>query len=251
MLPGHPPAKKARPVGAGGDEDPRGLLRIADVKAKAKVVAGHVPPHDPSKGKAKGKAVAALAAPAVGPGPPPDPKGKGKGKGRGKSKAKALALPLPPPAAVPLPAPPSPDFVIVAPAASSSSSSKAAAPPAPAAGARRRKGEKKAFMPAMGGGEVFYEAFREFGFGKLYKNWKFRCPHHPSCERIVGVISRNTLAHGELEPLAYLHVWRDVPPGPRGHRLTDAAPADVAAFYDAHELELKNLAELFGIDKPP
>ena len=248
MLPGHPPAKKARPLGTGGDEDPRGLLRIADA-AKAPVGAGLAPPHVSPKGLAKGKHA---AVPAFGPEPPPEAKhhGKGKGKGKGKAKAPALVLPPPAPAAAPPPAPPSPDFVLVAPAASSSSSSKAAAPPAPAAVARR-KPQKKDYKPAIGRGEVFYQEYREFGFGKLYKNWIFKCPHHDGCHRTMGVISKNTGARGILEPLAYLHVWRDVVPSDKSHRLTDAEPADVVKFFDDHEIELEDLGELFGIERPP
>lgn len=250
MLPGCPPAKKARSVAlAGGEEDPRGVLRIeADAKAKAKAGAGHVALVVAPKGKATAKHVAVLVAPKAGLAPPPKPKAKGKGKGKGRGKAEALALPLPPPS--PPPAPPSPDNIVIVPAASSSSSSKAAAPPAPAAGVRR-PGKKKPFIPtSIGEGEVVYEEYREFGFGKLYRNWIFKCPHHHGCERTVGVIPRNIEEHGILEPLALLHVWRDVPPGPRGHRLTNPTAAAVAAFYGEHQDELETLGDLFGVATP-
>ena len=197
------------------------------------------------KGKAECKPDGSLVA--VRPGPPPKPKGKGKGKGRGK----ADAIALPPPLPGPPPAPPVPedDFVIVVPKASSSSSSKAAAPPPAKPKGVRRDGRKKDFKPAIGGGGVFYDEYED-GFGKVYKNWTFQCPHH-GCQRTMGVVPRNIKPHGILQPLAYLHVWRDLEPGPDGHRLTDASPADVTKFFKDHELELENLGELFGIPKPP
>lgn len=239
MLAGHVP-KKARSVAppAVGEDDPRGLLRIADAKAKVAAVAPKSP---------KGKPGAALVA--VGAKPPPASK---KGKGKGKGKAKAPPGPPPAPVPGPPPSPPSPDDFLVAKAASSSSSKAAAAapPPAPPAGVRRPK-TKREFLPAIGGGGVFYREHRDFGFGKLYKNWIFDCPHHgTACQRTMGVVSKNIENHGILEPLAYLHVWRDLVPGPDGHRLTNADPADVAAFYTRHQEELEQLAERFGVVVP-
>ena len=233
--------KKARSVAiVGHDDDPRGLLRIADAKAK---VAAAVAPKCP-----KGKPVAALVA--VGAKPPPASK---TGKGKGKGKAKAKPGPPPAPAPGPPPSPPSsPDDFVIAKAGSSSSSKAAAPPPVPPAGVRRPKKDRKSlFLPAIGGGSVFYEEYREFGFGRLYKNWIFDCPHHGSaCQRTIGVIPKNIQQHGILEPLAYLHVWRDLVPGPRGHRLTHADPADVASFYTDHQDELEQLADRFGVAVP-
>ena len=237
MLADHVP-KKARSVAppAGGEDDPRGLLTIADAKAKVAAVAPKGP---------KGKPGAALVA--VGAKPPPAYK---KGKGKGKGKAKAPPGPPPAPVPGPPPSPPSPDDFVVAKAASSSSSKAAAPPPAPPAGVRRPR-KKREFLPAIGGGGAFYEEHRDFGFGKLYKNWIFDCPHHGGvCQRTMGVVPKNIESHGILEPLAYLHVWRDLVPGPDGHRHTHADPAVVAAFYTRHQEELEQLAERFGVVVP-
>ena len=184
---------------------------------------------------------------AVGAKPPPAYK---EGKGKGKGKAKAPPGPPPAPVPGPPPSPPSPDDFVVAKAASSSSSKAAAPPPAPPAGVKRPR-KKREFLPAIGGGGVFYREHRDFGFGKLYKNWIFDCPHHgTACQRTMGVVSKNIENHGILEPLAYLHVSRDLVPGPLGHRHTHADPADVASFYTAHQDELEQLAEQFGVVVP-
>ena len=97
---------------------------------------------------------------------------------------------------------------------------------------------------------MHYREHRDFGFGKLYKNWIFDCPHHASCQRTAGVVPKNIETHGILEPLAFLHTWRDVVPGPYGHRKTNPKPEDVTAFFNAHQGELENLAESFGILTP-
>lgn len=249
MLPNRP-AKKAKIVapveGEGSDEDPRGALRLADAKAAAKAKSEAKAETKAAKAAAlsrlapKGKAKSKSRVVGLAPAAPPPPKVAGKRT----SKAKAPA-PLPPP-----PAPPSPlsddEFVVARPASSSSNIAAAFDDADP-----RVPRERRGYMPAIGGGSVFYKEYRAFGVGKSYKNWIFLCPHCPkigikACERTMGVIPKNTETHGHLEPLAFLHAWRDVPPGPQGHRKTHPTPEAVTAFFHTHKDELDELAEYFG-----
>lgn len=230
VLPGMPRKKaKSAALVIGGDEDPRGLLRLADVAERAAAAKAKVAPAPSgvaAKGKAKGKALAAAPlAPAAKPPP------KAKGKATGKAKAPALAgsglAPPPPPKAA---SSSHDDFVVV----------KAAGKAVPVAAAPR---EERGWKPALGEGKVCYKEYRAFGVGDVYRNWIFSCPHHGgSCQRTLGVVPRNTRHHGDLEPLAFLHVWRDVPPGPQGHRKTNPKPEDVTAFFNAYQGELAELA---------
>ena len=94
---------------------------------------------------------------------------------------------------------------------------------------------------------MFYDEWPDAS-GKLYKNWTFKCPNpdHGACERVMGVSTRNTRNHGHLEPLAYLHVWRDLVPGPYGHRLTNAEQPAVTEFFLANEERLEELWSQFA-----
>ena len=198
------------------EEDPRGIHRDeAGGAAKSKAKAIHGPPAKKASGKGAGK-------------------GKGKSKpaeAKGKAGAKAAApllvpVPLPPPPA------PAPEFDFAPPVAKSSGA-------APAERAPRD------YKPAIGGGEASYAEHPDPDTLALYKNWRFRCPHHDGCERTRGLAPRNMRPHGRLQPIAYLHAWRDTPPGPNGHRLTNPTAAAVADFFNANETALANLAAEF------
>ena len=61
----------------------------------------------------------------------------------------------------------------------------------------------------------------------------------------MGVVRKNIRA-GELEPLAFLHVWRDTPPAPdTTHRLTPVPREPVLAYLAEHQAELQALANVF------
>ena len=208
------------PIDQPDPEDPRALIRAADEKeGKGRVV------------KSKSETTAA-------------PPKKGSGKGAGKTKGKAPAVgppvlgpPLPPPAApAPLPEPPAPAFEFGVPA-------KAIRAPAKA---RSGRNVRRKFKPAIGGGGAFYDEFPNPDTGSVYKHWRFQCPHHDNCEKVWGVIPKNTRMHGFLEPIAYLHVWRDTPPGASGHRLTEADPDAVTRFFNEHQVELEALFNEFA-----
>lgn len=207
MLPGSAPKAPGvavAPVPVLDEEDPRASHRAEDVaKAKGKAVG---PPPKKASGKGAGKAKAAAAPKASGAPLPP-----------------VFPAPLPPPAAAP-PVPAAFEFV---PAASSSGAER---PPK-----KVRRAKRDLFIPAIGGGEALYEEYPNAETGVDYQNWQFKCPHHPDCVRTRGVAPRNIKQHGFYEPIAFLHAWRDTPPGPRGHRLTNPSPQAVADFFNAHE----------------
>ena len=215
MLPGvapKAPGVAVAPACEPGEEDPRAAYRAEDI-AKAKAV---VPPKKAS-GKGAGKAKAVAAPKASGAPLPP-----------------VLPAPLPPPALPPpVPAP----FEFVG-AASSSGAER------PAKKARSKKRDK--FKPAIGGGEAYYEEYPDAETGDLYQNWQFLCPHHDNCEKTKGATPRNIKKHGFLQPIAYLHAWRDTPPGPFGHRRTEPDAKDVADFFNENEAALEELFNSFA-----
>lgn len=217
--PAGPPKAKAKSVAGvvfGGDDDPRGLLRIEDASMR--------PP------KAKGKAAVAAKRKA---------KATGKAAVAAKAKAAKAALPLPPP---PLPPPP------VSPATPSASDDEfmvgggAASSSAAAAPSRRRPRLARDWDAAIGPGGVCFENYLAVRTGDAYPNWMFRCPHHHGCKRTRGVTVRNTARLGALEPLAYLHAWRDTPPGPRGHSNTEPPRQAIQDFFEEHREALETLA---------
>jgi len=70
--------------------------------------------------------------------------------------------------------------------------------------------------------------------GKAYPNWLCYCPHHRrSCHTVRGVYRRSTLQFGLLEPIAWLHCWRDMPLDERG-RHQKPTPEQVAEWVRIH-----------------
>ena len=174
-------------------------------------------------------------------------KGVAKATGGAKAKAKSSASTGPPlhesgsdeDYAIPGPAPPPPP----------------AAPKMLRMPKKKRKLPKKIPVSAILGatedpGEVVYDEWAPVDEHKpRYRNWTMTCPHHRSdgCQRTLGLGLTNTGTHGLLEPLAFLHVWRDTPADPsRGHRKTPVPAAAVHAYFREHEAELNELAEKFG-----
>ena len=174
--------------------------------------------------------------------PPLAPPKKASGKGKGKLPPTGAPLPprplLPPPAAPPPPPVPKAfDFVVPA----------KHAPKAKAkAKAKAARADPRAFLPAIEGGEAYYDEYPNAETGRLYQNWIFRCPHHAGCQRVRGCHAANIRNHGFLEPIAFLHAWRDTPPGPNGHRLTQPPAAAVTTFFTNHQAELADLHAHFA-----
>jgi len=215
--------------------DPRGGLRAADDErvaqaAKAKAGAGEgLGAKSSSSGFwAKAPPPKPPAPKAAPPLPPPSPQSSSSDSGDTRMipaksvGAVAIAPPVPPP-------PPK---------------AKAAAAGAIDAGAK----------DAIGGGKALYKEYRDPHTAKLYCNWRFYCPykgtpgHPPGCMRTVGVIPKNTRL-GQLEPIAFLHVWRDTPPNIAkygSHRKTPPPPAKVKAFLETHYAELQELFHQFS-----
>ena len=107
--------------------------------------------------------------------------------------------------------------------------------------APRRKAQARDWKFAINGGQCFYEAYQGPG-GNTYKNWILRCHRHDNCEKTRGVADFSTNNYGELEPLAYLHAWRDMDvPRDKVHRRCIPKFSDVSRQIDTN---LQALAEL-------
>ena len=201
-----------------------------------------------------------------------DPRAKHRAKASAKAKPVVpLAPPVGPPAlvrppllvgpsAVPpvkagaLSPPSSPEFLV-----GGSSSSGAIISPATVAAASKGKAKSKAIakprMPknavhAIGEGFVYYMEYKAPFKTTSFGNWTFYCRREgcPSnCRRTLGVIPKNTqLLKSDLEPLAFLHAWRDCVIDPTlGHRKSQLAEADVTDFFDDHHGELVALRDVF------
>ena len=103
-------------------------------------------------------------------------------------------------------------------------------PPAVSSSSRRRKGKMRDYLPAVGGGLCFYQVYDGGATGKPYENWILKCPWHANCEKTRGVGAKSGLRIGELEPLAFLHAWRDVQvPLGKPHRQCKPSEAAVDA----------------------
>jgi len=86
--------------------------------------------------------------------------------------------------------------------------------------------------------------------GKAYPNYTFYCaqckPMH--CARTRGDLPKFKSTSGEIEPIAFLHVWEQVqvPPGKK-HNRVNPDPCDVTVFAETHRDELTALYnELHG-----
>ena len=134
--------------------------------------------------------------------------------------------------------------------ASGGAASSSGAPPAPLADVRaapgRRKPLRRDYVPAIGGGFCFYEAYVGGSSSKPYDNWIMTCPRHENCQKTRGVGAFSTSRYGELEPLACLHAWRDmdVPPG-RPHRRCTPTELEIDGQMAEHMLAFAELNALF------
>jgi hypothetical protein len=103
-------------------------------------------------------------------------------------------------------------------------------------------------VPAIGAGDVYYDEFTSPMRLEPYCNWTFYCPGRPGCpkdcQRTMGVVPRNMkLLKSNLQPLAFLHAWRDCVIDPeKGHRKSPVPDADVRSFFEDHEDELSEIA---------
>ena len=85
--------------------------------------------------------------------------------------------------------------------------------------------------------------------GAPYPNFQISCPRedhaHVDCMRTRGDIPKHRLMCGDVEVLAFLHVWTqvEVKPG-KNHPMTFPKPKDVAAYAEAHRDELLALRQI-------
>ena len=223
------------------DDDPRGGGHCPPA-AKAKATAIAVP----SKATATSSTALVIAAPAKA------------AETAVQAKAKALGPPPTPPAKAFVAPPPvleEENFLIGGPGVGGSSASSSKAKAA-AKGKAKPKAKPKAKrkeripVPAIGAGEVYFDEYKSPMRLEPYGNWTFYCPRRPGCppdcQRTMGVVPRNMkLLKSDLQPLAFLHAWRDCAIDPKkGHRLSPVPDADVRSFFENHEDELTALRDL-------
>ena len=136
---------------------------------------------------------------------------------------------------------------MIAPPAAAKAKGKAKAKAKVKAAAR----ETKVLVPAIGPGFVHFKEYKHPFELTTYANWTFYCkrPGCPEgCQRTLGVIPRNCrLTGSHLEPLAFLHAWRDCAiDKKKGHRKSPVPDADVIEYYNDHLEELTALNSLFA-----
>ena len=104
------------------------------------------------------------------------------------------------------------------------------------------------YLPAVGGGECSYQEYSSAA-GVTYKNWSFLCPKCPKsdgCKKTRGVGPYSTKRHGDLEPLAFLHAWRDVAvPCGKTHRHISPSAEEIDAEIVRNRDAFKDLHAMF------
>ena len=62
-----------------------------------------------------------------------------------------------------------------------------------------------------------------------------RCHRHDNCMKTRGIAAFSTKRYGELEPLAFLHAWRDmdVPPT-KSHRQCNPKLSDIEDYINGN-----------------
>jgi len=204
--------------------------------------------------------------------PPPKRKSGGRGPLTGGSGAassgsagRAHAEPIPPVAPpVPLPAPPLPPAgpdppvhpgppIPVAPVHPEEDDGLLVGNPVPVPvppppEARGRRGPKRDWKDGIGGAKFVFEKFKKPD-GTFYPNWIMLCQTCPgTCHKTRGSIGRNVARYGEVQPLALLHAWLDMPAAPgKTHADTDPSMAEVGAYVEAHRAELQELVDRYLI----
>lgn len=109
----------------------------------------------------------------------------------------------------------------------------------------RRKSQARDWKAAINGGHCFFEAYGGTG-GSIYENWIFKCDRHENCMKTRGVAKFSTKNYGELEPLAFVHAWRDmVVPPTKSHRQCNPTLSDVQIQMDANMTALAELNAQF------
>ena len=66
--------------------------------------------------------------------------------------------------------------------------------------------------------------------------------HHADCQRTRGVVPRNIGRHGKIEPLVWLHAWRDlVVPADTRHNAVDLDPLAVSELLESNQAVFETL----------
>jgi hypothetical protein len=99
---------------------------------------------------------------------------------------------------------------------------------------------KRDYIEGPTGCRLFFKQYLAPGAAHPVPNWYMKCNHHGSCGKRKGTNAKATATHGDIEPIAFLHAWHELPwPRPGGkptHALenpsADAVDAMVAMYAD-------------------
>lgn len=105
---------------------------------------------------------------------------------------------------------------------------------APAAGPKRKRNWRAC---VAGPGEIFMDVYSPV-VGPGYQNWIIRFFHDKQWEKKRTINDQSTLLHGMIEPIAFLHAFRDlIIDGSLTNVRGKPEPPQVAALVDLHRAE--------------
>ena len=117
-----------------------------------------------------------------------------------------------------------------------------------------KRKEPRDYIVGPTGCKLVFKNYLPPGAAKPYLNWLLKCNHHgSSCCKKKGAAAAFTATHGDIEPIALLHAWHEIPwPRPGGKRThaqeeptPDAVDAMVAMyaeeFADIHAEAMRRL----------
>ncbi len=118
-----------------------------------------------------------------------------------------------------------------------------------AAAAARRQPLRRDYVPAIGGGFCYYEAYVGATLNKPYENWILMCPRHDNCQKKRGIGPYSTKFYGELLGGSWSHwrscmhggIWKCHRARVKTHRQCTPSPVAVDAQMDRNMLEVRGV----------
>ena len=113
---------------------------------------------------------------------------------------------------------------------------------APSAAVARDPKVPNVFVHALDGSEIAFKAAHMNG--KLYRNYRLKCPLHQDCFKVKGETIKLMKMLGPIGPPAFLHAWiPEEPRDDRPHNLCNPSDDAVKAYAAAHGDALKEVME--------
>ena len=102
------------------------------------------------------------------------------------------------------------------------------------------------WQAAVGSGKIFFDSNYQSLTGKSYSSWIMKCDKHPACEKKRVVNDTSTRNFGDIEPICFLHAWRDMPAEPgKKHSHQNPDLLAVTAQAEAHRDDFQRLRDYF------